>query len=90
MHNPSSFLAVDYLWTAEDNYRFSCVQKVYNSLFVHLRKITARTCTQVIQRQCTAVMNTLFILFTSFRHVLYTVSTQPIITIYLYKGDYKL
>jgi len=78
--------AVDWLCTTWDNYTKACVQKVHNSQVVHLLKNTIRGYTQVIQVSYTAFMNTLFAHFTSFSSVLYTVSTQPIKTIYLNKG----
>lgn len=78
-------LTVDYVWTSRDNYPHACVHNVYNYVFIHLPKNLVTSYAQFIQVKRTALMNTFFVLFTSFRHVLYTLSTQPIITIYLNK-----
>lgn len=78
-------LTVDYVCTMRDNYPQACVQNVYNPKFMHLQKNSTSSYAQFIQVFYTALMNTFFVLFTSFRSALYTLSTQPIITIYLNK-----
>jgi hypothetical protein len=80
-----SLVAVDYVCTTQDNYPQACVQNVYNPKFMHLPKISTSSYAQFIQVFYTALMNTFFVLFTSFSSALYTLSTQPIITIYLNK-----
>jgi hypothetical protein len=77
---------VESLWTLWDNYPLACVLKVHKSLVVHTQKKVIRSYTQVIQAQYTVLMNTFFTHFTSLEQALYTVSTQPIKTIYLNKG----
>lgn len=78
-------LAVDYMWTSRDNYPQTCVQNVYNREFIHHSIISVLSYAQFVQAERTVLMNTFFMLFTSFRSALYTLSTQPIITIYLNK-----
>ena len=77
--------AVERLWTLRDNYIIACVQNVYNRGFIHQPKNLVLGYTQFVLAVCTALVNMFFMLFTSFNHTLYTLSTQPIITIYLNK-----
>ncbi len=81
-------LAVDYVWTSRDNYLVACVQKVYKSEVIQVTKNPIRSCTHVIHQVSTVLMNKIFIQLTSLKDSLSTLSTMPIITIYLYKGEY--
>ena len=76
---------VERLWKLRDNYTIVCVQNVYNHRFIHHLKNLVLSYTQFVLAMCTALVNTFFMLFTSFNHTLYTLSTQPIITIYINK-----
>ena len=76
---------VESAWTTWDNHALACVQNVYNYIFMHLLKSLVASYAQFVLAVYTAVVNTFFMLSTSFNRALYTLSTQPIITIYLNK-----
>lgn len=79
---------VDWLWTNVYNPAFGCVQNVYKSLFVHTSKTSIVSCAQFILAKITGLLNKFLIDLTSLSSELCPKSTVPIITIYLYKGDY--
>jgi hypothetical protein len=61
------------------------VQNAHNYAFVRRAKIAPATYAHVLHKQIVLVMNSIFSELTSLKHHLYTLSTQPIITIYLNK-----
>jgi hypothetical protein len=80
-------LPVDCLWVTWDKSLLACVQKVHNYKVMHLPKNRLQSYAQLVHHELTVLMNTFFMIFTSSTNRLYTLSTQPIKTIYLYKGD---
>jgi hypothetical protein len=86
MHKPV-FSAVDWLLINWDNLSFGCVRKVHNSKLIHSQKNAFLTYAQDLHIVYTAVMNKFFIQLTPVEYSLYTQSTEPIKTIYLYKGE---
>jgi len=79
--------AVDSLLITWDNSLLDCVQKVHNLGLVHSAKKSFLSYAQTLHSVCTVLMNKFFSQLTPTKAGLYTQSTKPIITIYLYKGE---
>jgi hypothetical protein len=80
-------LAVDWLLISRDNLLSRCVLIVHNYEFIHCQKNLTLTYAQDLHNIYTAVMNKFFVQLTPCNVGLCTQSTQPIKTIYLYKGE---
>lgn len=78
------------LCISSDKLFTGCAQTVFNFGFMRRAKLSAQTCAHVLHTLYHLVVNKFFSELTSIKDQLYTLSTQPIITIYLYKGDYIL
>ncbi len=78
------------LCISSDKLLAGCAQTVLNFGFIRRAKILAQTCAHVLHTLYHQVILRIFSELTSLKDQLYTLSTQPIITIYLYKGDYIL
>lgn len=78
---------VDWLFISRDKYTQSCVQKVRKFRFLHMHKTTTTGYELVLHALYYRLITSLFGILTSYNGALYTLSTQPIKTIYLNKGD---
>lgn len=78
------------LCISSDKLLADCAQTVFNSCVMRRPKNVAGTCTHVLHTLYHLVVTSILSELTSLKDWLYTLSTQPIITIYLYKGDYIL
>jgi len=67
-----------------------CAQSAYNSVFIRRARNVILSCTHFLHTITHLLITRIFSELTSLKDHLYTLSTQPIITIYLYNGDYKI
>jgi len=82
--------AVYSLCIAGDKLVGVCAQTAHNLGFMRRVKIVTKTYAHVLHMLTHSLIRRIFSELTSIKDHLCTLSTQPIITIYLYKGDYIL
>lgn len=86
MHKIIANQLVESLWITLGKIVISWVQKVNNRVVTHRAKNSFRTCSQFLHVSCTQVINMFLGALTPMKLSFYTLSTEPIITIYLKEG----
>jgi len=82
--------AVYNLCILDDKLVDDCAQSAYNHIVIRRARNVILSCTHFLHTLTHLLITGIFSELTSLKDHLYTLSTQPIITIYLYKGDYKI